>query len=82
MAGTLRNQPAEYDGDRNNNKLYLNITAYLYPLVHVIIGLDGFKKVSYFITLYFLLWLAVHPVGQSHERRPGGQSCEEASGGG
>ena len=34
-----------------------------------------------FIAIYFVLWVAVRPVGRSHERRPGGQSCEEASGG-
>ena len=34
--------------------------------------------VSYFIVLYFVLWLAIRPVGQSHERRPGGQLREEA----
>ena len=34
--------------------------------------------VSYFIALYFMLWMAVHLVRKSHERRPGGRSREEA----
>ena len=37
--------------------------------------------VSYFVSLYFVLYLAVRPVGQNHERRPGGQSHEESLGG-
>ena len=40
---TLSKRPAEHDGDGNNNNIYLNITYYFYPLVHVIIRLDGFK---------------------------------------
>ena len=36
--------------------------------------------VSYFNALYFVLWLSVRPVGQSHEIRPEGQSREEALG--
>ena len=35
--------------------------------------------VSSFIAPYFVLWLTVRTVGQSHERRPGGKSREEAS---
>ena len=38
---TLTKRPVDHDGDGNNNKVYLDITAYFYPLVHVIIRLDG-----------------------------------------
>ena len=34
--------------------------------------------VSYFLALYFVLWMAVLPVGKSHKRRRGGQLREEA----
>ena len=37
--------------------------------------------VSYFNYLYFVLWLAVRPVGKIHERRPEYRSHEEALGG-
>ena len=36
--------------------------------------------ISYFNILYFVLWLAVRLVGQSHERKPGVRSREEALG--
>ena len=41
VTSTLSKIPAEHDGDGNNNKVYLNITYDFYPLVHVIIRLDG-----------------------------------------
>ena len=41
VTSTLSKQPTEHDGDGKNNKVYLNITAYFYPLLHVIIRLDG-----------------------------------------
>ena len=41
VTSTLGKQLPEHDGDGNNNKLYLKNTAYFYPLVHVIIRLDG-----------------------------------------
>ena len=36
---TLSKRLAEHRGDGNKNKVYLNITDNLYPLVHVIIRL-------------------------------------------
>ena len=41
MTNNLINQTTEHDGDGDNNKVYLNITSTFYPLVHVIIRLDG-----------------------------------------
>ena len=40
LTSTLSKQPTENDGDGDNNKVYYNITAIFYPLVHVIIRLD------------------------------------------
>ena len=34
VTSTLSKQPTEHDGDEKNNKVYLNITANLFPLVH------------------------------------------------
>ena len=45
VTSTLSKWPAEHYGSGNNNKVYLNITDYLYPLVHVI---------------YFILILNLH----------------------
>ena len=39
VTSTPSKQPAEHDGDGNNNKIQLSITANFYPLVHVIIKL-------------------------------------------
>ena len=39
VTSTLSELPAKHDGDGNNNKAYINITAYFYPLVYVIIRL-------------------------------------------
>ena len=41
MTSTLIKRPAEHDGDGNNNKVYLDITSNFYPLVYIIIRLDG-----------------------------------------
>ena len=41
VTSILTKRPTEHYGDGKNNKFYLNITAYLYPLVHVILRLDG-----------------------------------------
>ena len=43
VTSTLSKKPTEYDGDGNNNKVYINITAYFYHLVHVIIRLNGYQ---------------------------------------
>ena len=40
VTGNISKWPIEHDGDGNNNKVYLSITANLYSLVHVIIRLD------------------------------------------
>ena len=37
VTSALSKQPTEHDDDGNNNKVYLNIAAKFYPLVHVII---------------------------------------------
>ena len=42
LTSTHRKLQTERDGDVKNNKLYINITANLYPLVHVIISLYGY----------------------------------------
>ena len=41
LASTLSILPTEPDGYNDKNKVYLNITDNLYPLLHVIIMLDG-----------------------------------------
>ena len=41
MTSTHSNQHMERDFDVNNNKVYPNVNDKFYPLVHVIIGLDG-----------------------------------------
>ena len=38
VTSTLSKRPTGHDGDGNNNKVYLNITAYFYSLVNVIIS--------------------------------------------
>ena len=39
---TIIKQPADSDGDGDNNKVYIKITDNLYTLVNVIIRLDGY----------------------------------------
>ena len=41
VTNTLSKIPTEHDVDGNNNKYYINITAYFYPIVHGITRLDG-----------------------------------------
>ena len=41
VTSTRSNRPAERDGDGEKNKVYLIIDDKFYPLVHVIIRLDG-----------------------------------------
>ena len=41
VINSLTKRPPEHDGDGSNNKVYLNINAYFYPLEDVIIRLDG-----------------------------------------
>ena len=42
VTSTISKQPMEHDGNVENTKVYVNINANLYPLVHVIIKLDGY----------------------------------------
>ena len=41
VTSNLNKRLMDHDGDGDNNKVYLNITANFYPLIHVIIRLDG-----------------------------------------